>query len=196
MEIRMEGVWKSFGDKTVLRDVSMAFPPGSVTCLMGPSGCGKTTLLRIVMGLVKPDRGRVSGVPEGISVLFQEDRLCQGFSPVANVRLVTGRSVPEEEIRELLGRLGLEDSLDLPARELSGGMSRRAALCRALLASGELLILDEPFKGLDPETRERAAGLVREYARGRTLLFVTHDSREAALLGGTVRRLDGFPERP
>lgn len=115
---------------------------------------------------------------------------------MANVRLVTGRSVPEEEIRELLGRLGLEDSLDLPARELSGGMSRRAALCRALLASGELLILDEPFKGLDPETRERAAGLVREYARGRTLLFVTHDSREAALLGGTVRRLDGFPERP
>lgn len=89
MEIRMEGVWKSFGDKTVLRDVSMAFPQGSVTCLMGPSGCGKTTLLRIVMGLVKPDRGRVSGVPEGISVLFQEDRLCQGFSPVANVRLVT-----------------------------------------------------------------------------------------------------------
>ena len=184
MEIRMEGVWKSFGDKTVLRDVSMAFPQGSVTCLMGPSGCGKTTLLRIVMGLVKPDRGRVSGVPEGISVLFQEDRLCQGFSPVANVRLVTGRSVPEEEIRELLGRLGLEDSLDLPARELSGGMSRRAALCRALLASGDRLILDEPCQGLDPETRER------------TLLFVTHDSREAALLGGTVRRLDGFPERP
>ena len=149
------------------------------------------------MGLEQPDGGEITGLTGlRISAVFQEDRLCQGFSPVANVRLVTGRSVPEEEIRELLGRLGLEDSLDLPARELSGGMSRRAALCRALLASGELLILDEPFKGLDPETRERAAGLVREYARGRTLLFVTHDSREAALLGGTVRRLDGFPERP
>ena len=155
---------------------------------MGPSGGGKTTLLRKILGLETPDEGVISGVPERKAAVFQEDRLCPGVSPVENVLLVTGKE-KEAEARSLLTELGLGDSLDLPCAELSGGMRRRAAIARALLAEGELLTLDEPFKGLDEQNRRAAAALVLRHRRGRTLLYVTHEREEAALLGGEILQI-------
>ena len=188
MDIVLENVSKSFGDKAVLRDFSARFPAGEVTCVMGPSGCGKTTLLRLLLGLERPDSGRIAGVPERKAAVFQEDRLCPGLSLLGNVLLPVDREKPAEA-RALLTRLGLDESLDVPARELSGGMRRRAALARALLYDAPLLTLDEPFTGLDEASRAAAAEAVREYARGKTVIFVTHIREEAALLEGKVPRI-------
>ena len=125
-------LYKRFGDKAVLEDVSLTVPDGAVVCLMAPSGRGKTTLLRCIAGLEMLDSGTVTGVPERLGFVFQEDRLCDGFSAVDNIRLVTGKALGEGEIRRHLEELGLAGSLDQPVRELSGGMRRRVVIYRAV----------------------------------------------------------------
>ncbi len=106
-DIRMEHIDKRFGPKTVLRDFSARFPIGQATCIMGSSGCGKTTLLRVLLGLEQPDAGRILGRPERMGAVFQEDRLLEGFSPLANIRLVTGRKISRQVIQAHLEELGL-----------------------------------------------------------------------------------------
>ena len=105
--MRAEHLYKRFGDKPVLEDVSLTVPAGAVVCLMAPSGWGKTTLLRCIAGLEKPDSGTVRDVPERIGYVFQEDRLCGHMSAVENVRLATGRRMDTETIRAHLTELGL-----------------------------------------------------------------------------------------
>lgn len=182
-DIRMEHIDKRFGPKTVLRDFSARFPLGQVTCIMGSSGCGKTTLLRILLGLEQPDAGSILGRPERMGAVFQEDRLLEGFSPLANIRLVTGRRVPRETIQAHLTELGLGDCARDPVATLSGGMQRRVAIARAVLYDPALLALDEAFKGLDADTRLQAMEYVRRHCQGRTLVIVTHDPQEAAFWG-------------
>ncbi len=189
MDICLNHVSKSYGELSVLRDLSLRFPERETTCLMGPSGCGKTTLLRLLMGLEKCDAGEITGVPERISAVFQEDRLCLPFSAAANIRLVTGRRVPVKEIRALLALLGLEEAGDKRVEDFSGGMRRRVAIARCLLAEGPLVLLDEPFKGLDGELRRDVAGIVRRYTAGRTVILVTHEEEDAAALGGQILRM-------
>ena len=104
--MRAEHLYKRFGDKPVLEDVSLTVPEGAVVCLMAPSGWGKTTLLRCMAGLEKPDSGTVRDVPERIGYVFQEDRLCGHMSAVENVRLATGRRMDTETIRAHLTELG------------------------------------------------------------------------------------------
>ncbi len=140
-------------------------------------------------GLENADAGSVTGIPQHLSAVFQENRLCEDFSAVANVRLVAGHSVSVAVIESHLLFLGLGGSLYLPARELSGGMKRRVALARAVLARWELLLLDEPFKGLDEDTRHTAAAYLREHSAGRTAVMVTHDPAEVDLTGGRLLRM-------
>ena len=157
---------------------------------MAPSGVGKTTLLRILLGLEASDSGLVEG-RDGLrlSAVFQEDRLCANLSPVSNIRLVTGSSLSRQEILSALAQAGLSDCAGQPARELSGGQRRRVALLRALLAPWDLLLLDEPFKGLDTETRKQIMDYVLLHFHkkpGRTVLLVTHDESEAAYMAENV----------
>lgn len=189
MDICIIKLNKSFGDKQVLRDFSARFPQGRRSCVMGSSGCGKTTLLNILLGLEKPNSGEITGLPERISAVFQEDRLCPQFSALANLRLVTGKRVPAETLRTHLHALGLGESLSLPVCELSGGMRRRVAVARAMLYDAPLIMLDEPFKGLDETTKQMTMDYVRTCCCGRTLIFVTHDAAEAAYLSETVIRM-------
>ena len=164
--MRAEHLYKRFGDKPVLEDVSLTVPEGAVVCLMAPSGWGKTTLLRCMAGLEKPDSGTVRDVPERIGYVFQEDRLCGHMSAVENVRLATGRRMDTETIRAHLTELGLGGQLHQPVEELSGGQRRRVAIARAVCFGGGLLLLDEPFKGLDAETRRRIScgtGMARRW---------------------------------
>ena len=182
-DININAVSVRFGDKTVLDGFSAVFPAGSRTCLMGASGCGKTTLLNVLLGFIKPDGGTVSGVPDKTACVFQEDRLCEDFTALANVRLVCAGNTPRESAAECLTALGLGDSLYRPVRELSGGMKRRVAIARALCAESELLLLDEAFKELDGDTRDAAIRFARDRSAGKTLISVTHSSDEAALLG-------------
>ena len=143
MDLVIAHVSKDYGRGPVLRDVSLTVRQGETVCLMGPSGLGKTTLLRCVAGLETPDAGAVTGVPRRLGYVFQEDRLCDNFSAVANIRLVTGRTLPEKAILQHLKELGLSDSVRLPVSQLSGGMRRRVAIARAVCCGPELLLLDE-----------------------------------------------------
>ena len=174
-DIVIRGLSKAFDGKQVLRDFSAVLPAGQITGLMAPSGAGKTTLLRILMGLETPDRGTITGL-QGLrlSAVFQEDRLCENLNPVSNLRLVTP-TLSQSAAEEALTAVGLTDCLHQPVRELSGGMRRRVAILRALLAEYDLLFLDEPFKGLDRETKDVVLADTRRRCDGRTVLFVTHD---------------------
>lgn len=184
MDIILDHVFKGYEGKQVLKDFSARIPEGKVTCVMGPSGNGKTTLIRLLLGLEKPDSGRITGIPETVSTVFQEDRLCPDFSVLSNVTLPSpGR---EKEARELLSRLGLEKELSTPARLLSGGMKRRVAIARALLYPGDMLILDEGFKGLDEENRQAVRTVILEKYRGKTILSVTHDEKETEAWGDGI----------
>lgn len=182
MDIAVNHLWKSYDGTPVLADFSCSISQGSCCALLAPSGAGKTTLLRLLLGLEQPDSGIILGIPARCGVLFQEDRLFPGLCAVSNVTAAT--SCSRREATALLSRLGLEDeSQKKPVRLLSGGQARRVSLARALLAKGELLILDEPFTGLDDSTRQLCADAIRDYRQGRTLLVVTHNLDDVPLLG-------------
>lgn len=186
MSIELRGVSKAFGEKQVLQNVSHLFPEGKLTCVMGPSGCGKTTLLSLLLGLVQPDAGEIRGM-EGrkLSAIFQEDRLCENAGAVSNIRLVNPR-LSKGEVEEMLREVGLGDSLGQPVRTLSGGMKRRVAILRALGAPYDTLLCDEPFKGLDEATKEQVMATFLERTQGKTVLLVTHETKEAQALGGEL----------
>ena len=180
---------KSFGEKKVLQDVSFFLEEGGVYCLMAPSGAGKTTLLHILMGLMKGDGGEIRGL-EGktFSAVFQENRLLEWENAVENVRLVC-HNKDENKIKALLSELLPGEDLRKPVAKYSGGMKRRVALARAVAAPSRILILDEPFSGLDPDTKARAAKFLLRHRDKRTVLTVTHQEEDAALLGASILKL-------
>ena len=188
MYITIENLNKAYGEKQVLRDFSARFPLGETSVIMGPSGCGKTTLLNILLGFLSPDSGKIENLSKKISAVFQEDRLCEDFSALSNVSMVLTKK--SDKPAELLTKLGLGEELHKPVRSLSGGMKRRVAIARALSYDGDLLILDEPFKGLDEETRKTVMEIVRRETAGKTVIAVTHDPEEAAFLSHNIIRME------
>lgn len=186
MEIVLQDVSKSYGEKRVLSHFSCTIPQGSSCAVMAPSGRGKTTLLRLILNLEKPDGGNITGVPLEKSVLFQEDRLFPRLSPEKNLTMAVPKCSREQAVG-VLRELKLEDCIGIPVCRLSGGQARRVALARALLAPGELLALDEPFTGLDEESRLKAAQVIRRYRHGRTLILITHREEDLSLLEVTER---------
>ena len=171
-------ITKTFYGQTVLNGFSARLEKGRRYCLIGASGSGKTTLINILLGLMKPDSGSVRRAPElKMSAVFQEDRLLEQMTAAANVALVS--KAPADEIDRLLLRLGIpQESLPQPVSAYSGGMKRRVALARALLADYDVLFLDEPYKGLDEETRGSVINIVQEYTKNKTVLLITHDKKE------------------
>ncbi len=170
-----------YGKNTVLKNFSAAFPEGGVTAISGRSGCGKTTLLSVISGLLRPTHGTLSGFGT-CSVLFQEDRLLPFLTAVKNLTVTTGCT--EAEAQAALKQVGFsEEDYGKVASALSGGMARRVAIVRAMLAASDTLILDEPFKGLDDKTRAEVLSFVNSNRHGRTTLVVTHDPRDAGDLG-------------
>lgn len=186
--IRLSDISKRFDEKQVLSGVSLQLDRG-ITCLMGASGAGKTTLLRILTGLETPDSGSISGLPQRIAMAFQEDRLTEGMTVRGNLKLALGKRYQSSEVENMLCKLQLPAVLSQPVSALSGGMKRRVALCRALLFDAELLILDEPFKGLDEDTKHAVMDVIKAYCQGKTALIVTHDESEARYLGAKIIRL-------
>lgn len=172
---------KSFGDKKVLCGLSCRIEDGRTVILMGPSGCGKTTFLSLLAGELTPDGGRINGMPERVSIAFQNDLLCLHLSVADNLKLVLGKGA-DDRIRGALEELGLSEEANSKARDLSGGMARRVSLARAMLYDAPLLLLDEPFRGLDGENRDRAAAFILAHKNERTLLCVTHDAEDAGRL--------------
>lgn len=181
--IRVSHVDKSFGGLSVLRDYSLTMENGKRYLLMAPSGTGKTTFLRILTGLDNADGGKVEGMPARTGMVFQEDRLCEEYDAVCNIMLGMGKGTVEY-VRAEAAKILPEDCLTKPVKELSGGMRRRVALLRAVLSDSELLILDEPFAGLDEENRARSAEYLLDRLEGRTLLVTTHREDDVELLQG------------
>ncbi len=183
--LSVEHVYKSYGQTPVLQDFSYAFVPGSITCIMGESGAGKTTLLRLLMGLERADSGTVTPADK-VSAVFQEDRLIEHLDAVENIALVLkGENVCRRAQEQLLYLLPKEVLLK-PVREYSGGMKRRVALVRAMAADSEIVLLDEPFTGLDSENRQKAAEYILSEQRGRTVIAVTHDTQICKMLGAGI----------
>lgn len=166
------------GEKTILSNISAVLPGSGVVAVLGPSGSGKTTLMMLFAGLLSPAAGSFRGMEnKRIAIVFQEDRLLPWFSAKENVALADG----VRSVEECLALVELTGSGDKKPRALSGGMQRRVAIARALRFGGDALVLDEPFKGLDAELRERIAK--RLAAHFPLIVIATHDEREAALLG-------------
>ena len=213
--LTLRSVTKSYDGQPVLSDLSLEFSSGTFYCLMAPSGNGKTTMFRLILGLEKPDSGVIQfGIPAGdpgnndikassgtvsksdpcrlrgthplISAVFQENRLLEGYTAIENLRFALGKRYSNEALTTYLLRLLPEDALNKPVCEFSGGMKRRLSLLRALLVPFDLLILDEPFNGLDSENRKKAAALVRNRAQDKILLFAAHTQEDAALLGAEI----------
>lgn len=169
-EICLNRVSKYFGEKKVLNQVSTVYRPGKIYYLNSPSGSGKTTLLRVLCGLELPQEGSIEGVNR-CSMVFQEDRLCMGYTAVQNVALVTG---DEEGARKSLKLILDSNCLDQPCEQLSGGMKRRVALVRAMEAASDLVLLDEPFTGMDKETIQQSENYIQNRQRGRIIIIATH----------------------
>ena len=188
-KLEISHLTKRFGEKTLFEDLNLTLTAPAV--LWAPSGWGKTTLLRILMGLEMPTSGAVQGVGK-VSAVFQEDRLCPQLTAVENVALVLPGPMSQykTQIEMDFQQLGLDGAaLSLPARKLSGGQKRRAALLRALWAESDTLLLDEPFTGMDPETMKKAAALLKARCQDRNVLLATHDREAIEALGWEVIEL-------
>jgi len=200
-EIKVENVSKSFGyhpfEQQVLKNVSFVLRDARLTVLIGPSGCGKSTLINLLAGYEKPDEGKillngspVSGPGSDRLVVFQETSLFPWMNTFNNVAFgprVSRKSSRGEiagRVQSLLEKVGLRDFQSKYPSQLSGGMQRRGELARMMINNPGVLILDEPFRGLDAMTRE----LMQEYfvsileEQGQTVLFVTSEIEEAIFL--------------
>ena len=186
-DIVIQNLSKSFDGKKVFENFNLTIAEKGITCIMGPSGCGKTTLLRILAGLETSDEGVITGIKgKKISFVFQENRLCEEFSAFSNVKLVTGKSVDARKIEEAFLTLGITEVRNKPVSTFSGGMKRRVAIVRALLFDSDILILDEPFKGLDADLKITVIEYVKNQTKDKTVICVTHDAEEAKMLSGKV----------
>ena len=154
MELRVEDLRKSYGGTAVLQGVSFTAGIG-LTRVTGSSGIGKTTLLRILLGLESPDGGATNAGRFRWAAVFQEDRLLEQLDAAGNLRFALGAAYDEAAARALLAELGLGEVGAKRVRDWSGGMKRRLALARALLAPSDALALDEPFTGLDADSKAR-----------------------------------------
>ena len=183
--IIIKNLSKAFGGNRVINNFSATFDVRERYAISAASGTGKTTLFRLIAGLMTPDFGVIRR-PERISMVFQEARLFENRSSLDNMRLIAGDYLDEHEIHSLLLRVLPPESFDLPVSQLSGGMRRRLELCRALAVPSDVLLLDEPFAGLDAANRELAYDLIDANSNDCTVIITTHDLRDADALGAQI----------
>lgn len=195
MKLTIQDACKSYEGHPVLEQLCLELPEKGTVCLFGPSGCGKTTLFNCIAGLEKLDSGAILGM-EGrrVAYMFQEDRLLPWINARENVEVVLRHS-DEKQAQKWLEAVGLGEDGDKRPSELSGGMRQRVALARALAFGGDVILLDEPFRALDPKTRLRMETLVQEHSREAFKLLVTHDREEAQFLADQILYLEGPPLR-
>lgn len=196
--IKIERVFKSYGNLKVFEELSLVFPENRITAVLGPSGSGKTTLLNLLAGLQQCDLGRVFA-PETVSYLFQEPRLMPWLTAYENIALVLRARMETPDIdrvvRERLDALHLSDFADHYPAQLSGGMRQRVAIARAFAYEAPLLLMDEPFKSLDIKMQAQLMGdfMALWEKNKRTVISVTHDVKEALWL---AHKILVFPEKP
>jgi len=188
--IELNNISKKF-DKTLFENFSIAFEEGKTTALIAPSGAGKTTLINILLGFLKADKGSISSVEnKKFSAVFQEDRLLKDFTVLENVR-VSGAD--ENKCESFLEMFELDTSNNKYPDELSGGMKRRTAVVRCLLKEADIYILDEAFKGIDQALKNSIIQKSKEILKGKTCIFITHDIDEAKEMADYIKILSNPP---
>ena len=209
--IELDGVWKTFGERVVLKDLSLRIEKAERLVLFGPSGSGKTTVLRLVAGLEVPDKGglRIEGqivassgknlVPpekRNVGMVFQDLALWPHMTVQQNLMfgltaLKIQRREAEFRVHEMLQRVGLEHRTEAKPHQLSGGEQQRVALARALVTRPSILLMDEPLSSLEEERKRAIASDLLDLHRqfGFTLIYVTHDQTETDLLALRVCRM-------
>lgn len=190
MEISIRHLTKAYSGLPVLTDLFLELSSGSPYCLMSPSGSGKTTLLRLILGLEKPDEGEILGRDSGIfTAVFQENRLPEMFSPIEQLMMAAPKGYTAKMAREELLRILPPECLKRPVSTLSGGMKRRVSICRALAFPFDCCLMDEPFTGLDRETKHQVISYVMEKGAQKLLVIATHSEEETSLLKGRILHL-------
>ena len=179
--IECSNLYLSFEGRVILNKVSFSLPDAGIFALMGSSGIGKSSLLKILSGLLAPDSGTIRGLDNlRVGILFQEDRLLPWHTALKNVMLAMEHP-SQEEARILLDALEIGDSADAYPAVLSGGMKRRAALARAIAFSPDVLLLDEPFTGIDEQIKGRISPFIQKSAP--LIIFSTHNLQDAGMMG-------------
>lgn len=192
--IQIVNVTKKFDNKTIFKNLTVEFEEGITTSIMAPSGFGKTTLVNMISGLDKNYEGRINFAKikqKDIIVMFQEDRLIENFSVFRNLKLVSKNT---NKIVELLIDFDLESKIDERVRNLSGGEKRRVALIRTLLTNKKVMILDEPFNGLDDVTKKKIFAYLKKYKKenDKTFILVMHDHNDANMISDRIIQLDAL----
>lgn len=188
--VELREAYKSFDGKSLFCNLNCYMQAPEFWWIEGESGAGKTTLFRIIMGLEQLTKGtRLVDKKIRFSAVFQEDRLCKWMNAVQNVELVCGKHISREVIQKHLNILLPEDTGRLPISSLSGGMKKRVALVRAILADSDVLILDEPFAGLDFHMIVKMAEYIKRNQKGRLILLSSHQGEDSLFSPLPVRHL-------
>lgn len=185
--ISVDNISFSYGEKNVFENFSAEFPTKKLSVIMSPSGSGKTTLLYLIAGLLKPSCGNIT-YPDSnpkFSMVFQDNRLIDSLSVFRNIKMANS-NLSLEDITDCLKALGIDGMHQKKVKDLSGGEKQRVAIARALLADYEILLMDEPFTGLDKETKLSVINYVKNRTANKTVLLVTHHKTDAELCGGSI----------
>ena len=185
MKIQINNLTKKYGDKVVFENYTNTFNFDGILLIKGASGLGKTTLMRIIAGLEKADKGEIIKNVKTISFMFQEDRLIPFVSVLKNLTAVCS----EDKALHYLKLMVLESEKDNSPLSLSGGMRRRVSLARELCFNSDLVILDEPFKGLDEELKSTICEIIKDESKKRDFIIISHDSEDAKILNAEIIEL-------
>ena len=193
LHISLKNIFFSYSDKLIFSNYSNTFPIGKTSVIMAPSGFGKTTLLYLISGLITPNKGEIN-IPINnprFSFAFQDLRLIESATAIKNITLVNTKlnnknhklpinpNSDNNELSLCLNALDIQSLVDKKVSTLSGGEKSRIAIARALMADYDILLLDEPFSGLDHEAKLRTMKYVKEKTANKTVLLVTHNKDEA-----------------
>jgi len=202
MDLVINDLKKTYGNLPVYENFNLSIHENKITCILGPSGCGKTTLLKLISGITSMDSGELQGFGDkSISYLFQENRLLPWKTLADNIAFVLKPHFPKEEVQKkvatYLDLVQLRDFKDYYPHEVSGGMNQRVAIARAFAYPSEILLMDEPFKGLDGKLKQELLEVfVQLWSKDRrTVLYITHDVDEAIMLGDDIYVFSGTPTK-
>lgn len=193
--IKIRNLAVAYQETVIINHFDLTLPSKGCVCFYGPSGCGKTTLLQTIAGLKKPSAGSIrtqwtlsneDNIMPRTAYVFQEDRLIPWLTALENVSFVLPKEatlkIKIETAKKWLAAVGLQDAYDKYPAQLSGGMKQRVNIARALAFDAPVILMDEPFKGLDDAIKGQIIGILQELKKSKLLLLVTHDKEDASLL--------------
>lgn len=208
--IKVENLWKYFDGKPVLKNINAEIEKGKITVVMGRSGCGKTVLMKNIVGILKPEKGKIifegrvinelSGeekleIIQNFGFLFQNSALFDWLTveeniafPLVEINRIKDKNIIKEKVYQLIEIIGLKGHEKKYPAELSGGMQKRTALARAIIHNPKIVILDEPTSGIDPATSSSIEELILDLKKrfGSTFLVITHDIKSAIRLADKI----------